>query len=103
MSDSHATYIHMNQPWIVDHLDEWLQQKLPVEDIWVPPEHQPMNPEDEDEVPDQHAAAGLLRAQKPPEPAWRDLGLREMAARGPKQGEDVKKVESLRKKIPLPR
>lgn len=36
-----------------------------------------MNPEDEDDVvPDQHAAFGIQRAtQRPKEPTWRDLGL----------------------------
>lgn len=43
----------------------------------VPPQHQPINPDDEDDVvPDQHAAFGIQRAtQKVREPAWRDLGL----------------------------
>lgn len=53
--------------------------------MYVPPHHQPVNPEDEDDVvPDQHAAFGIQRAtQRQREPAWRDLGLRDLMARGP--------------------
>ena len=36
---------------------------LPSEDIYLPPHLQPVNPEDEDDVvPDQHAAFGIQRA-----------------------------------------
>lgn len=51
----------------------------------MPPQHQPINPEDEDDVvPDQHAAFGIQRAtQKQRQPAWRDLGLDELLTRGP--------------------
>jgi hypothetical protein len=51
----------------------------------VPPHHQPVNPEDEDDVvPDQHAAFGIQRAtQKTKEPAWKDLGLADLMKRGP--------------------
>ncbi|KAJ6144898.1 hypothetical protein N7470_008793 [Penicillium chermesinum] len=50
---------------------------LPVEDIYVQPQHQPPNPEDEDDVvPDQHAAFGITRAmERRREAVWRDLGL----------------------------
>lgn len=50
---------------------------LPVEDIYVLPQFQPPNPEDEDDVvPDQHAAFGITRAmERRREAAWRDLGL----------------------------
>lgn len=50
---------------------------LPIEDIYVQPQHQPPNPEDEDDVvPDQHAAFGITRAmERRREPIWRDLGL----------------------------
>lgn len=56
---------------------------LPIEDIYVPPQYQPINPEDEDDVvPDQHAAFGIARAMdsvgRRAEPAWRDLGLQEL-------------------------
>jgi hypothetical protein len=55
---------------------------LPIEDIYVPPQYQPLNPEDEDDVvPDQHAAFGIARAMDATmrrEPVWRDLGLQEL-------------------------
>lgn len=49
------------------------------------PQHQPINPDDEDDVvPDQHAAFGIQRAtQKAREPAWRDLGLESLMTAGP--------------------
>ncbi|KAJ5279584.1 hypothetical protein N7478_004956 [Penicillium angulare] len=50
---------------------------LPIEDIYVQPQYQPPNPEDEDDVvPDQHAAFGITRAmERRRDPVWRDLGL----------------------------
>ncbi|PGH11233.1 hypothetical protein AJ79_04964 [Helicocarpus griseus UAMH5409] len=53
---------------------------LPVEDIYVAPQHQPVNPEDEDDVvPDQHAVFGITRAMDSRrEVVWRDLGLEEL-------------------------
>lgn len=58
-------------------LEDFARVKLPAEEIDVPAKHQPSNPDDEDDiVPDQHAAFGIQRAtQKAREPAWRDLGL----------------------------
>lgn len=51
----------------------------------MPPHHQPPNPEDEDDVvPDQHAAFGITRVtQARKEAAWKDLGLEELMRRGP--------------------
>jgi hypothetical protein len=69
-----------------DLFDDFLSgTRLPRDDVYVPPHHQPVNPEDEDDVvPDQHAAFGIQRAtQRQREPAWRDLGLRALMARGP--------------------
>ncbi|KMP08878.1 Apc13 domain-containing protein [Coccidioides immitis H538.4] len=53
---------------------------LPIEDIFVLPQFQPVNPEDEDDVvPDQHAAFGITRAMDGRrETVWRDLGLEEL-------------------------
>ncbi|KAJ5875995.1 uncharacterized protein N7529_001579 [Penicillium soppii] len=50
---------------------------LPIEDIYVAPQYQPPNPEDEDDVvPDQHAAFGIARAMdRRRDAVWRDLGL----------------------------
>lgn len=47
-----------------------------------------MNPEDEDDVvPDQHAAFGIQKATAlRREPAWRDFGLAELMAKGPEAG-----------------
>lgn len=49
---------------------------------------QPLNPEDEDDVvPDQHAAFGIQRAtQGKKEIHWRDLGLEEIARRAHADG-----------------
>ncbi|KAF4120679.1 Apc13p protein [Geosmithia morbida] len=68
-----------------DLADDFCKDKLPRDDIYVAPQHQPVNPEDEDDVvPDQHAAFGIQRAtQKSKEPVWKDLGLAELMRRGP--------------------
>lgn len=63
---------------------------LPVEEIYLPPHYQPINPEDEDDVvPDQHAAFGIARAMdaagRRSEPLWRDLGMQELV-RGERLG-----------------
>ena len=70
----------------------------------MPPQHQPINPEDEDDVvPDQHAAFGIQRAtMRQQEPAWRDLGLGELMRRGPKKEERPAALSST-KAIFLPR
>lgn len=54
----------------------------------MPAHHQPVNPEDEDDVvPDQHAAFGIQKATAlRREPAWRDFGLAELMAKGPEPG-----------------
>lgn len=63
--------------------------QLAPENIYIPPHLQPLNPEDEDDVvPDQHAAFGIQRAtQAKKEPTWRDLGLEELLRRGPRAAE----------------
>jgi hypothetical protein len=62
--------------------------QLAPEEIYIPPHLQPLNPEDEDDVvPDQHAAFGIQRAtQGKREASWRDLGLDELVRRGPGEG-----------------
>ena len=47
--------------------------------------NQPINPDDEDDVvPEQHAAFGIQRAtQRSQQPAWRDLGLERILDGGP--------------------
>ncbi|KAL6709228.1 hypothetical protein ACN47E_002044 [Coniothyrium glycines] len=86
--DSTATYLHMHHSHHADLLEQFTNltsSQLAPEDIYIPPHLQPVNPEDEDDVvPDQHAAFGIQRAtQDKKEPSWRDLGLEELLRRGP--------------------
>lgn len=83
--DATYTYIHMQQPRDADFFEDFCKDKLPADDIYVPPHLQPINPEDEDDVvPDQHAAFGIAKAtQKVREPAWKDLGLGDLMRKGP--------------------
>ncbi|KAL2268992.1 hypothetical protein VTJ83DRAFT_3838 [Remersonia thermophila] len=83
--DGCFTYVHLHHSHHADLLEEFCKDRLPQDDIYVPPDLQPVNPEEEDDVvPDQHAAYGVQKAtQKTREPAWRDLGLSELMTRGP--------------------
>ncbi|KAL2138734.1 hypothetical protein VTI28DRAFT_6316 [Corynascus sepedonium] len=83
--DSCFTYVHMHQSQHADLFEDFCKDRLPKDDVFVPPDLQPINPEEEDDVvPDQHAAYGVQKAtQKAREPAWKDLGLAELMARGP--------------------
>ncbi|KAF1933304.1 Apc13p-domain-containing protein [Didymella exigua CBS 183.55] len=90
--DSSATYLHMHASHHADLLELFTNlasSQLAPENIYVPPHLQPVNPEDEDDVvPDQHAAFGIQRAtQARKEPTWRDLGLEELLRRGPRVAE----------------
>lgn len=82
--DSQRSYIHFNQPKIVDYIEEWCADRLPDDDIIVAPQHQPPHPDDDD-IPNQQTMNSILRAQKPPESAWRDLGLQELMRKGPSE------------------
>ncbi|KAF2678571.1 Apc13p-domain-containing protein [Lentithecium fluviatile CBS 122367] len=89
--DSTATYLHLHASHHADLIEEFTRaatSKLPDEEIYVPPQHQPLNPEDEDDVvPDQHAAFGIQRAtQGRKEASWKDLGLGDLMRRGPGEG-----------------
>jgi hypothetical protein len=89
--DSTANYLHMHHSHHADLLESFTNptsSQLAPEDIYIPPHLQPVNPEDEDDVvPDQHAAFGIQRAtQTKKEPTWRDLGLEELMRRGPGGG-----------------
>lgn len=86
--DGAHTYIHLHRARDADLFEDFCRDKLPRDEILVKPEHQPVNPEDEDDVvPDQHAAFGIQKAtQGSKEPAWRDLGLRELMEKGPQGG-----------------
>ncbi|KAK4546322.1 hypothetical protein LTR36_001999 [Oleoguttula mirabilis] len=83
--DSSFTYLHLHSSHHADLLESFTSVKLPAEEIYVASQHQPINPDDEDDVvPDQHAAFGIQRAtQKAREPAWRDLGLESLMTGGP--------------------
>lgn len=93
--DSSHCYIHLHASHHADLFEDFCSasSRLPTDDIYVPIHNQPLNPEDEDDVvPDQHAAFGITRAlagaKKPGEEgrekAWKDLGLAELMERGPK-------------------
>ncbi|CCG81114.1 Hydrolase, carbon-nitrogen family protein [Taphrina deformans PYCC 5710] len=70
------------RPELVDSFDDFLvNTALPYDDIQLPPELQPLNPEYEDEVPNQEAVNGIARATRPKEPAWRDLNLQDLVNR----------------------
>ncbi|KAF2809197.1 Apc13p-domain-containing protein [Mytilinidion resinicola] len=86
--DSSRTPLHLPHPRVADLFEDFTRSHLTPEEIYVPPQHQPPNPEDEDDVvPDQHAAFGIQRAtMKQKEPAWRDLGLEELLRKGPREG-----------------
>ncbi|EMC97800.1 hypothetical protein BAUCODRAFT_146417 [Baudoinia panamericana UAMH 10762] len=85
--DSSFTYIHLQASHHADLLESFTgsSSKLPAEDILVAPQHQPNSAEDDDDVvPDQHAAFGIQRAtQRQSQPAWRDLGLEALMQGGP--------------------
>lgn len=77
--------MHAREQRHADLFEDFCKDKLPRDEIYVPPQHQPVNPEDEDDVvPDQHAAFGIQRAtQRTREPAWKDLGLGALMRKGP--------------------
>jgi hypothetical protein len=79
---------HSHHADLLESFTNPTSSQLAPEDIYIPPHLQPVNPEDEDDVvPDQHAAFGIQRAtQTRKEPAWRDLGLDELMRRGPGEG-----------------
>jgi hypothetical protein len=74
---------------LVESFTNMTSSRLEPENVYIPPHLQPLNPEDEDDVvPDQHAAFGIQRAtQAKKEPTWRDLGLEELLQRGPGNAE----------------
>ncbi|KAL2207947.1 Apc13p-domain-containing protein [Sarocladium strictum] len=83
--DSTFTQVHMHRAGDADLFEDFCRDRLPDDEVYVPPQHQPVNPEDEDDVvPDQHAAYGIQRAtQRVNEPAWKDLGLADLMNKGP--------------------
>ncbi|KAF1345744.1 Apc13p protein-domain-containing protein [Delphinella strobiligena] len=88
--DSNFTHLLLHSSHHADLLEDFTRAAhLPAEEIYVPPQHQPLNPDDEDDVvPEQHAAFGIQRAtQRSREPAWRDLGLERILDGGPPAAE----------------
>ncbi|PFH59835.1 hypothetical protein XA68_11784 [Ophiocordyceps unilateralis] len=96
--DGSFTHVHMHRSADADLFDDFCKDALPADDVYVPPAHQPINPEDEDDVvPDQHAAFGIQRAtQRVSEPAWKDLGLADLMRRGPKASPTTKRPNASR-------
>ena len=96
--DSSYTYVHFARPRDADLFEDFCKDKLPDDEIYVPPHNQPINPEDEDDVvPDQHAAFGIQRAtQKTKEPAWKDLGLTDLMKKGPEKNTDGQGPKGMR-------
>ncbi|KAH8166352.1 hypothetical protein CIB48_g1898 [Xylaria polymorpha] len=100
--DGCYTYVHMQRPRDADLFEDFGKDKLPDDDIYVPPHHQPINPEDEDDVvPDQHAAFGIQKAtQRSKEPAWKDLDLAELMKKGPASGRTSSATKNPYKGLP---
>ncbi|KAF2873557.1 Apc13p protein-domain-containing protein [Massariosphaeria phaeospora] len=79
---------HSHHADLLESFTHPTSSQLAPEEIYIPPHLQPPNPEDEDDVvPDQHAAFGIQRAtHNNKEVTWRDLGLEELARRAPGEG-----------------
>jgi hypothetical protein len=70
---------HSHHADLLESFTNPTSSQLEPEDIYIPPHLQPVNPEDEDDVvPDQHAAFGIQRATH--------LGLDDLMRRGPSEG-----------------
>ncbi|TID18977.1 Anaphase-promoting complex subunit 13 [Venturia nashicola] len=80
--DSSHTHLHLHLSSHSTYLEEYTRGgPLAPDEIYLPPEHQPLNPEDEEDVvPAMHAAFGITRAAmmrkgKGEGDVWKDLGL----------------------------
>ncbi|KAF2664305.1 Apc13p-domain-containing protein [Microthyrium microscopicum] len=80
--DSSRTHLHLHASHHADLFEDFTRFPLAPDNIYLAPNHQPINPEDEDDVvPDQHAAFGINKATRDQrEPGWRDLRLFELLA-----------------------
>lgn len=89
--DSSRNPLHLHSASHADLLEDFTRTPLLPDEIFLPPAFQPINPEDEDDVvPDQHAAFGIKAAIKKNidgggESRWRDLRLEELV-RGVAEG-----------------
>jgi hypothetical protein len=81
MKDSERSHIHID-PRIALYFEEWTKSKPDFDDILVPPEHQPLSPDDDDSInPDQGSSLLIGSSVKKPKlSAWDHLGLRELAS-----------------------
>jgi hypothetical protein len=95
--DSQRSWIQLHESRLCDLTEAWTD-KIDHPDISIPPERQPINPEDEDDViPDQHAAFGIQQATRgTKEPSWRDLGLDDLLEKKKEEPIQSKKVKPLR-------
>lgn len=88
--DSSHTHLHFHLSSHAIHLEEYTRGgPLPPDEIYLLPEHQPLNPEDEEDVvPAMHAAFGITRAamMKGKGEVWSDLGLEKLLEGGMKGG-----------------
>ncbi|KAE9970382.1 hypothetical protein EG328_006306 [Venturia inaequalis] len=81
--DSSHTHLHLHTSSHSTHLEDYTRGgPLAPDEIYLPEHHQPLNPEDEEDVvPAMHAAFGITRAAmmraggKGEGEVWRDLGL----------------------------
>jgi hypothetical protein len=95
MSDFERSHIHLSQSRISLFFDEWNKCKLEFDDILVAPEHEPINPEDDDDIiPDQqHASFGLAKShQNNSRSHWKDLKTKELLFQGPNSGVSMNEV-----------
>lgn len=93
MRDSVRSHVHLTAPRTAVFFEEWMKLKLEYDDIIVPPENQPINPDDDDDlIPDQQASFGVLKSQQQRAAAqatWKDLRLKELLHRGPEGGDET--------------
>ena len=89
--DSSRTHLHLHASWHSDLLEDFTRTPLLPDEIFLAPQYQPVNPEDEDDVvPDQHAAFGIKQAtQRTKETVWKDLRLEELLKDGPSEGSNI--------------
>lgn len=84
--DSDRSQVHLAMPRSVLFFEDWNKHKLEFDDILVLPEHEPVNPEEEEDiVPDQQAAFGITKSQqnRRRQAAWKDLSIKELLYNGP--------------------
>ena len=98
--DSSRTQLHLHASWHSDLLEDFTRTPLLPDEIFLAPQYQPVNPEDEDDVvPDQHAAFGIKQAtQRTKEPVWKDLRLEELLKEGPSEVSNIGELLRMRRK-----